>query len=104
MAASFSDVDGLIITHMQDFFKYSRIDMVETGKNGSEVRFMKKHTPTYREELLSLRQRMENLETKLALINEPMLVDALSYELLGLQARLNFLIATAKEEQQMAQK
>ncbi|MBQ8894302.1 MAG: hypothetical protein IJ043_07835 [Clostridia bacterium] len=60
---------------------------------------MKKHAPTYREELVSLRQRMENIETKLSLINEPLLVDALSYELLGLRARMNFLIATAKEEQ-----
>ena len=45
-----------------------------------------------------LRQRMENLETKLSLINEPMLVDALAYELLGVRARMNFLIARAKEE------
>lgn len=65
---------------------------------------MKKQTPTYRDELLELRLRMENLETKLALINEPLLVDALSYELLGLRARLNFLIVRAKEEQAMLQK
>lgn len=65
---------------------------------------MKKRAPTYRDELLELRLRMENLETKLALINEPLLVDALSYELLGLRARLNFLIARAKEEQAMLQK
>ncbi len=60
---------------------------------------MKKQTMTYRDEMIDLRQRMENLETKLSLINEPMLVDALSYELLGLRARMNFLIATAKEDQ-----
>lgn len=60
---------------------------------------MKKQVYTYRDEMVSLRLRMENLETKLSLINEPLLVDALSYELLGLQARLNFLIATAKEEE-----
>ena len=57
---------------------------------------MKKQVYTYRDEMVSLRERMENLETKLSLINEPLLVDALSYELLGLRARLNFLIATAK--------
>ncbi len=59
---------------------------------------MKKQVYTHRDEMVSLRLRMENLETKLSLINEPLLVDALSYELLGLRARLNFLIATAKEE------
>lgn len=58
---------------------------------------MKKQVYTYRDEMVSLRQRIDNLETKLSLINEPLLVDALSYELLGLQARLNFLIVTAKE-------
>lgn len=57
---------------------------------------MKKQTLSYRDELVDLRQRMANLETKLSLINEPLLVDALSYELLGLKARLNFLIARAK--------
>ena len=48
---------------------------------------------------MGLRLRIENLETKLALTNEPLLVDALSYELLGLRARMNFLIARAKQEQ-----
>ena len=57
---------------------------------------MKKQAYTYRDELVELRERMANLETKLSLINEPLLVDALSYELLGLRARLNFLISTAK--------
>ncbi|MBQ6823784.1 MAG: hypothetical protein IJP27_03955 [Clostridia bacterium] len=59
---------------------------------------MKKQVPAYRDELLSLRRRIENTETKLALINEPLLVDALSYELLSLRARMNFLFASAKEE------
>ncbi len=59
---------------------------------------MKKQAPTYRDELISLRQRIDNLETKLSLINEPLLVDAISYELLALQARMNFLIVSAKEE------
>lgn len=64
---------------------------------------MKKQRPTYRDEMVSLRQRINNLETKLSLINEPLLVDALSYELLGLQARMNFLIATAKKEQTLTE-
>ncbi len=64
---------------------------------------MKKQTVSYRDELVDLRQRMANLETKLSLINEPLLVDALSYELLGLKSRLNFLIATAKAEEKMSQ-
>lgn len=59
---------------------------------------MKKKPMTPQEEMVLLRQRMENLETKLSLINEPMLVDALAYELLGVRARMNFLIARAKEE------
>ena len=59
---------------------------------------MKKQAPTYRDELISLRQRIDNLETKLSLINEPLLVDAISYELLALQARMNFLFVSAKEE------
>ncbi len=60
---------------------------------------MKKQTVTYRDEMVALRLRIENLETKLALTNEPMLVDALSYELLGLRSRMSFLIARAKKEQ-----
>lgn len=57
---------------------------------------MKKKVYSYREEMVELRERMANIETKLSLINEPLLVDALSYELLGLRSRLNFLISTAK--------
>ncbi len=64
---------------------------------------MKKQVYTHRDEMVALRERMRNIETKLSLINEPLLVDALSYELLGLQARLNFLIATAKEEEKLQQ-
>ena len=60
---------------------------------------MKKNTVTYRDEMMGLRRRIENLETQLALTHEPLLVDALSYELLGLRARMNFLIARAKQEQ-----
>ena len=59
---------------------------------------MKKQTTSRRDELIDLRERMRNIETKLSLINEPLLVDALSYELLALQARMNFLIFSAKQE------
>ncbi|MBQ8600322.1 MAG: hypothetical protein IJ407_02940 [Clostridia bacterium] len=62
---------------------------------------MKKKPITPREELVLLRERMENLETKLSLINEPLLVDALAYELLGVQSRMRFLIAREKEEYAM---
>ncbi len=57
---------------------------------------MKKRTPTPQEEMMELRRRIENLETKLSLIREPLLIDALAYELLGLKARMNFLFAEAK--------
>lgn len=60
---------------------------------------MKKTKPTYREEMLILRHRIDNLETKLSLTDEPLLIDALAYELLGLRARMNFLIARARKEQ-----
>lgn len=60
---------------------------------------MKKTKPTYQEEMLVLRQRIDNLETKLALTDEPLLIDALAYELLGLRSRMNFLIARARREQ-----
>lgn len=62
---------------------------------------MKKKQQTPRDELIDLRIRMENLETKLAMINEPMLMDALAYELLALKSRMNFLISDAKKRQQV---
>lgn len=60
---------------------------------------MKKIKPTYQEEMLVLRQRIDNLEAKLSLTDEPLLIDALAYELLGLRSRMNFLIVRAKNEQ-----
>ena len=78
--------------------------MVETGKSRNGGVTMKKQVFTYHDEMVNLRERMRNIETKLSLINEPMLVDALSYELLGLQARLNFLIFSAKEEEKNVSK
>jgi hypothetical protein len=62
---------------------------------------MKQKLQTPREELVDLRRRMENLETKLAMINEPMLMDALAYELLALKSRINFLIADTKKREQV---
>ncbi len=58
---------------------------------------MKKKEMTPREEMLILKEKMENLEAKLSLIHEPLLMDALAYELLGLRSRLSFLIAREKE-------
>ncbi len=57
---------------------------------------MRKKIPTPQEEMVDLRRRIENLETKLSMIREPLLMDALAYELLGLKARMNFLFAEAK--------
>ncbi len=62
---------------------------------------MKKKLQTPRDELIDLRRRMENLETKLAMINEPMLMDALAYELLALKSRMNFLISDTKKREQV---
>lgn len=62
---------------------------------------MKHKLQTPQEELVDLRRRMENLETKLAMINEPMLMDALAYELLALKSRINFLIADTKKREQV---
>ncbi len=62
---------------------------------------MKKKLQTPREELVDLRRRMENLETKLAMISEPMLMDALAYELLALKSRMNFLISDTKRREQV---
>ncbi len=59
---------------------------------------MRKKEQTPRDELVYLRECRTNLETKLSLINEPLLVDALSYELLAIEARIRFLIARTKEE------
>ena len=59
---------------------------------------VKKKELTPHDELVQLRQRRSNVETKLALINEPLLVDALTYELLGIETRIRFLIASEKKE------
>ena len=59
---------------------------------------MKRKEQTPREEMVLLREKIKNLEAKLSLINEPLLVDALAYELLGVRARMSFLIAREKEQ------
>ena len=56
-------------------------------------------TPTPQQELRELRQRIQAVETKLSFICEPLLMDALAYELLGLKARMNYLIADAKKKE-----
>lgn len=53
-------------------------------------------SPDIRTELLSLKQQMEVVETKMGFTCEPKLIDALSYELLGLRARMGYLIDRAK--------
>ena len=40
---------------------------------------MKKKMPTAGEEMLELRRRIENLEMKLSMIREPLLIDAMAY-------------------------
>lgn len=59
---------------------------------------MKKQPLSYREEMALLRRRIENTETKMDLIREPLLLDALAYELLGLRARMNYLFSLARED------
>ena len=62
---------------------------------------MKKSKPTYREEMVNLRERIDNLETKISMTAEPLLIDAMAYELLGLRARMNFLIAAARKGEKL---
>ncbi len=57
---------------------------------------MRKKHRSGQEEMLLLRSHIENVEEKLSFTSEPLLVDALSYELLGLRARMNYLFAEAK--------
>lgn len=53
-------------------------------------------TPDIRQELVTLKNQIDITETKMNFTNEPKLVDALSYELLSLRARLGYLIEVAK--------
>ena len=59
---------------------------------------MKKRKPDYQDEMRELRRRRDNLEAKLDFTSEPFIVDALSYELLGVRARMDALFARAKAE------
>lgn len=54
--------------------------------------------PSVREELLQIKKRIELTEKKISFTNEPKLLDALSFELLSLRARLGYLIDVAKQD------
>ncbi len=49
-----------------------------------------------KQELVLLKQQIDITEAKMNFVNEPKLYDALSYELLGLKARLGYIIELAK--------
>ncbi len=49
-----------------------------------------------RTELVFLKKQIEVVETKLDFTNHPRLLDALSYELLGLKSRMSYLIESEK--------
>ncbi len=48
-------------------------------------------------ELIYIKAQIEAVESKIAFTSEPKLVDALCYELLGLRARMGYLIDRAKQ-------
>lgn len=58
-------------------------------------------TATYEQdaktELLMLKKEIEVLEGKMSFTCEPKLIDALAYELLGLRARMGYVIDRAKQ-------
>ena len=49
-----------------------------------------------RAELLYLKKQIEIIESKISFTNDPKLLDALSYELLGLKSRMGYLLDSAK--------
>ena len=55
------------------------------------------YKPDVKEELVYLKRQIEIVESKLSFTNEPKLVDALSFELLGLRARMGYTIEQAKQ-------
>ncbi|MBP3480365.1 MAG: hypothetical protein J6K66_02050 [Clostridia bacterium] len=59
---------------------------------------MKQLTQTMdvRAELLYLKKQIEIIESKISFTNDPKLLDALSYELLGLKSRMGYLLDNAK--------
>ena len=59
---------------------------------------MKQITQTIdlRAELLYLKKQIEIIESKISFTNDPKLLDALSYELLGLKSRMGYLLDSAK--------
>lgn len=46
--------------------------------------------------MMNLKRDIDITETKMNFVNEPKLFDALSYELLGLKARLGYFIELSK--------
>lgn len=54
--------------------------------------------PDTRTELLYLKRQIELTENKFRFTNEPKLLDALSFELLGLRSRLGYLIDICKND------
>lgn len=53
-------------------------------------------TPTYRQQLTQLKRELEITEKKLDYVTDPKLTAALSYELLGIRARIGYIIDAAK--------
>ena len=50
-----------------------------------------------KEEIREVLRQIELTEKKISFTNEPKLIDALSFELLGLRARVGYLIDLAKQ-------
>lgn len=53
--------------------------------------------PDTKSELVYLKRQIELTEKKICFTNEPKLLDALSFELLGLRSRMGYLIDIAKK-------
>ena len=58
---------------------------------------MPKTEPTVKDEILYLKRQIELTEKKMSFTSEPKLIDALSFELLGLRSRLGYFIDCAKQ-------
>lgn len=51
---------------------------------------------THKEQLIELKRRLEITEKKLDYVTDPKLTAALAYEVLGLRARMGYVIDSAK--------
>ena len=58
---------------------------------------MQKIQMDIKDEIMSVKRRIELTEKKISFTNEPKLIDALNFELLGLRSRLGYLIDFAKQ-------